>query len=294
MVSSLVNERLSTYQGQNCRTLVTGGLGWAAKAKSAQGGDKPKLIGEPPKRPREAAKIFSDEKLRMVKRSGSRPAWRPNTIPRDVQDDYEALPEDTKQGWEDLAADEKAKYQKALITYDKQNPGYSASLGQAKAGPSKPAGPKRASRPDQPAPVRGPKPIRKALEFYIDDKVLGRQADYLRSTRNDVKRYMRELDRFPEAKADWEARQELIQKRAAGPGKTVAQLAQGDSDPELSDDEEGAFPQGGADSAAEDADESAPADADENAENEQGPSKGRKAALGQGMHWHHLLIMHVT
>lgn len=77
---------------------------WAAKATSAQGGLKPKLIGEPPKRPRQAAKIFSDEKLRLVKQSGSRPAWRANTIPRDVQDDYEGLPEDKKQGWEALAA----------------------------------------------------------------------------------------------------------------------------------------------------------------------------------------------
>lgn len=77
---------------------------WAAKATSAKGGLKPKLIGEPPKRPRQAAKIFSDEKLRLVKQSGSRPAWRANTIPQDVQDDYEGLAEDKKQGWEALAA----------------------------------------------------------------------------------------------------------------------------------------------------------------------------------------------
>ncbi|KAK9852361.1 hypothetical protein WJX84_006726 [Apatococcus fuscideae] len=96
---------------------------WAAQAGSAQGGLKPKWIGEPPKRPRAAAKIFSDEKLRLIKQSGSRPAWRANTIPRDVQDDFEGLPEVQKQAWETLAAEERAKYQRDLVSYDKQNPG---------------------------------------------------------------------------------------------------------------------------------------------------------------------------
>ena len=88
------------------RITKTGGMDaeWAAKTGSAQGGLKLKLIGDPPKRPREASKIFSDEKLRLVMQSGNRPAWRANSIPRDVQEDFEGLPDDKKQGWETLAA----------------------------------------------------------------------------------------------------------------------------------------------------------------------------------------------
>ena len=77
---------------------------WATKAKSAQGGLRSKLIGEPPKKPRNAVTIFSDEKLRLVKQSSSRKSWRAHSVPRDVQDAYEGLPEDKKQAWEKLAA----------------------------------------------------------------------------------------------------------------------------------------------------------------------------------------------
>ena len=67
--------------------------------------------------------------------------------------------------------EERAKYQKDLVSYDIQNPGYSASLGGKKTGASKPAGAKRAPAQRKSAAVAGPKPIKQAVQFYIDEKV---------------------------------------------------------------------------------------------------------------------------
>ena len=67
--------------------------------------------------------------------------------------------------------EERAKYQKDLVSYDIQNPGYSASLGGKKTGASKPPGAKRAPAQRKSAAVAGPNPIKQAVQFYIDEKV---------------------------------------------------------------------------------------------------------------------------
>ncbi|KAK9830692.1 hypothetical protein WJX74_002847 [Apatococcus lobatus] len=286
---------------------------WAAQAGSAQGGLKPKWIGEPPKRPRAAAKIFSDEKLRLIKQSGSRPAWRANTIPRDVQDDFEGLPEVQKQAWETLAAEERAKYQRDLVSYDKQNPGYSASLGQKKLAASKPARATKPSARRKSAAVAGPKPIKEAVQFYIDEKVENRlrrdpqaakqdpgelrkeiaskekeafrelapiaRERFEQQAADDKKRYLQELEQFPAAKAAWQKQQEKLQKQAAASGKTVAELAEGEaeSDPDVSDSDD--------DDAKSDGDFAEPgaaSDVDADAEHQPGRRKKASAAAVRG------------